>query len=366
MESLLGTGTGSPLQARASAPVFLIIMSLLTLAAVIALLFLVSQLITRYRKSERYLLRLQTRATKKRDVKMLRKKQGFNQKEAGIIWKACHESGFPNILYNLKKIEDVDSLFRQAYGKLKASDYFSDESLDAFFGIAYKLELMVAQRKPITSTRQIPLSRKVKYLTEHGEQYALTVIENNKESMTLEIPDFINESKEKPKPLVQSRFTYKTEDGLVYNFIARVIRYNTVEKDDRIQHTVIVSHSEHLASQTHRHSKRAYTEEPCTFSALKLGEDKESGNLVEIHSENVYKGILSNISAGGCCIHTSIPIKERQNISVSVANYDIWKIPGVIKKTRKLPGGKFALHIQFTQLPLATKNKIQSKIYKFE
>lgn len=362
--SLSGGGSGSPIEARATAPVFLIILFLLIVGAVIGAIFLISNQLAKYRKSEKYIQKAQQRPTKRREVVEFGKAQKFTNSEISLLWKICSCTEFPNITYNLKTTEDVDSLFRNAYPKLKEANYFDEESLDRFFTLFYKIELIVAQRKSISSSKQIPLSSTISYITKSGEQIPLTLTVNTRESMTLEIPDFINNSKEKPEPLARSRFTYKTPQNLTYNFIARVIRYENNEKEGVKHHFMVVSHSEQLESQAQRHFKREFTEEACTFCSLRFSEDKHTGKLINIYSDKIYKGKITNISAGGCCIHTTLPVKEKQSLCVSIANYDIWKIPGVIRKTRRLPGGKFALHVQFTKINLETKNKIQAIIYK--
>jgi hypothetical protein len=366
MGSLAGDGSGSPLQARASAPVLLILLMLLAIVAVLGLIFFISTQSAKYKKSEKYAQKAQNRLTKKNDITTLAKENNFSRQQANILWKICQITKFPNILFNLKTIQDVDDLFRNAYTLLKNEEYFTDESLNEFYTILYQLELMVAQRKKISSTRQITAGSTISYISDRGVQYPFKVQENSRETMTLEIPEFINDEKEKPKPLERSRFTYKTPDGLTYNFIARVIRYDTTLKEGEKKHIVIVSHSEQLESQAQRHFKREFTEELCTFCSLRFSKDKQTNKLLYIYSDKNYKGKISNISAGGCCIQTNLPVKEKQHISVSIAKYDLWKLPGIIRKTRRLPGGKFALHIQFTNVSLGTKNKIQNIIYKYD
>ena len=363
---LAGGGSGSPLEARATAPIFLIFFLLFLIFAVLGAIFIISLQITKYKKSEKYIQKVQNLPTKKKDVVELGKNQHFSSTEINLIWKICSIAKFPNINYNLKAIDDVDKLFRSAFPQLKESAYFNNERLDNFFSTLYKMELMVAQRKTISSTRQINVGRKIAFLSNDGGQHQLTVVENTRDSMTLEIPDYINEEKGRPEPLARSRFTYKTPDGLTYNFIARVIRYENNIKEGVEHNFMVLSHSEQLESQAQRHFKREFTDQLCTFCSLKFTEDKESGELKPVYSDKIYKGKLANISGGGCCIHTNLPVKERQNISVSIAGYDIWKVPGVIRKTRRLPGGKFALHIQFSNLPLTLKNKIQAIIYKYD
>ena len=78
-------------------------------------------------------------------------------------------------------------------------------------------------------------------------------------------------------------------------------------------------------------------------------------------------GKLSNISAGGCCIQTDLPVKDKQYICVSLPSMGIKeRLFGVIKNTRKLPTGLSTLHIQFVDISLESQNKIFTLVYKFE
>ena len=359
-------GSGSPLEARATAPVLLILLFLLLIVLALGLFFIISRQISKYKKSEKYIQKIQQQPTKRAEVIELGKTQNFSNTETNLIWKVCSITKFPSITYNLKTIDDVEGLFRTAYNQLRDLGYFTEERLDNFFSTLYKMELMVAQRKTISSSKQITVGRTISFISMDGVQHPLKVTENTRDSMTLELPEHLINSKLKPEPLARSRFTYKTPDGLSYNFVVRVIRYDSTIKEGKKQHFMVTSHSEQLESQAQRHFKRDFTDQICTFCSLKFAEDKKTGKLLPIYSDKIYKGKLANISAGGCCIHTNLPVKERQSLSVSIQGYDIWKVPGVIRKTRRLPGGKFALHIQFSNLPLATKNKIQGIIYKYE
>ena len=80
-----------------------------------------------------------------------------------------------------------------------------------------------------------------------------------------------------------------------------------------------------------------------------------------------YAGKITNISAGGCCIQTTLPIKEKQYIGVSLPDTGIDEVMvGIIRRTRRLPTGKLALHIQFVQISLFAKNRINTLVYKYE
>ena len=130
---------------------------------------------------------------------------------------------------------------------------------------------------------------------------------------------------------------------------------------------MIISHSEQLECQAQRHFKREFFEKECNFKAVKVNQDPQKGEEKYSFSEKEYQGKLTNISAGGCCIQTTLPIKEKQYIGIILPDSGIEDtLVGIIRKTRRLPTGKLALHIQFTDIPLAAKNRIHILVYKYE
>ena len=99
------------------------------------------------------------------------------------------------------------------------------------------------------------------------------------------------------------------------------------------------------------------------FTPIKIS---NVSNRPIITTSKYYNGKLINISGGGCCIKTNLPIKEKQNIGVKVPFLELeTPLFGIIKKTRRLPDGNFAIHIQFIKYTLKEQNKILAFVYKF-
>jgi len=355
-------GSGSLIEARQTAPIALIIIGLLLISAVLVLLYIFVKKITDYRNSDKFRDKEINRKTKYSDVAKFVKNNNLTPNDAKILWEVSTLTEALNINYLLKSNAAVNELFRNAYDIMKEKNLFTDQKLNDFFLCLYKIEMTVAQFKKLTSTRQIPVESIIFYIADSGEQYPFTVKENSRDFFIVEIPDFIATTNRKPKQLVRSRFTFKTSDGLSYNLISRIIRYD-VSKDEK--NLMIISHTDQLECQAQRNFKREFFQEICLFSSVK----KEAVNdkIKYIESEKKYKGKLTNISAGGCCINTTLPIKENQLIGINLPEHGIGEtIIGVIKRTRKMPNMTFSLHIQFIQLSLKTKNQIYTMVYKYE
>lgn len=363
---LLGSGSGSPIEARQThAPDLAIIIILLAIfATILGIIFILLRKISNYYKSEEYLEKERNRKTKYKDIVKLSKENELTPKDSAILWEICRVTDCNNIIFFIKSNLEVNELFHNAYNIMKEKNLFTDEKLNDFFTCLFKLEMIVAQTKKILSTRQIPEGSVIFYISSEGEQYPFTVTQNQKDFFSAEIPDFIYKTPRKPELLTRSRFTFKTADGLSYNLITRIIRYN--EGNDG-KYYMILSHSEQLESQAQRHFKREFFEKECLFASVRVNETAKKGEEKFIISDKEYEGKISNISAGGCCIQTTLPIKEKQYISVHLPDTEIEEtLVGIIRRTRRLPTGKLALHIQFIDISLHAKNRINILVYKYE
>lgn len=363
---LLGSGSGSPLEARQThrGDLAIILILLIAFAVLLGIAFIIWLRIKNYYKSEEYLEKERTRKTKLKDVQNLAKDNNLSQTETDMLWEICRITDANNIIYSIKSNNEVNELFHTAYEIMKEQKLFTEEKMNTFFATLFHLEIIVAQFKKVLSTRQIPENSMIFYISNEGEQYPFTVTKNQKDFFLAEIPEFIYKSPRRPALLTRTRFTFKTSDGLSYNLITRIIRYN--EGNDG-KFYMVISHSEQLECQAQRHYKRDFFEKECHFKAAKQVENPKKGESAFTFSEKEYDGKMTNISAGGCCIQTSLPIKEKQYIGVILSDLGIDEtIVGIIRRTRRLPTGKLALHIQFIQISLASKNRIHTLVYKYE
>lgn len=356
--------TGSPIDARNS-PIFMHwLIAVAIILGIIALIYFIVKNITKLHNTPEFIEREKNRKCKKSDVKKISKKFNLTSAEVSLLWKVCDISKAKNAIYTTTTNASLQELFFNAYKILTKRNLLTPQWLDAFFTLLYKMEMILVQNKKIPTTRSLPISSIIFYFSNDGEQYPLCVIKNEKDFLSVEIPTFLYTSPKKPNILDKCKFLYKTKDGISYNFTARVIRY---EESNDEQILMVIGHTDHFISQPQRHSKRELVDENCYFSPIRINKNKLKTKNMFIYSDKNYQGKLINISVGGCCIQTNLPIRENQHLSVSIPGYKInEKIIGIIKRTRKLATGGYALHIQFTHISLNTKNIIHAIVYKFE
>mgnify|MGYP003291768729 CR=1 FL=1 len=351
----------TPILARANLPVMTIVIILLIIAVAITLVWIISKNFYDYKKSPEYLEKLKARLSTYKDVKRLATEYNIPEAETALLWSICRHNKVPNIYYYVRDNAQTEKLFHDVYFQLKNAN-ITPEKFNNFFKLQYSIELITAQTKTLISTRQIPVNTVLFYLTNDSEKFPFTLVESTKEAMILEIPEFFYKSPNKPELLERSRYVFKTENGLTYNFISRTMRYE--ENKDTGKILMLVAHTENLATQMHRHFRREMFDDQCFFSSVKKGTDKKEKYIV---SEKKYEGQLSNISGGGCCIKTDLPVKENQLIAMDFPKIQVKEqVIGIIKRTRKLPTGTFALHIQFLDISLESQNMIMAYVYKYE
>lgn len=356
------TPNGSPLQARQNAPVLAIIICILLVAIFIFLLWLVSKKISEYFNSPEYQEKQRTRPTTQKDIKRIAEENRIPQDQADLLFEICKKYKLPNFNFIIKDYPQITEIFKKTYFDFR-SEGASEEKLNLFFKLHFSLEIACAQTKKFLSTRQIPLETVLFYISETGEQYPFTLVANNKDYFALEIPNFFFNLKDKPEVLKKLRFTFKSSNGLSHSFGSRIMRYQKNEDNKVFMH---IAHSEQLITEAQRHFRREMFDETCFFYPVKalIGDNDLEPTFVI--SEKKYEGRLSNISGGGCCIKSKLPILEKQHLAVVFPNITgETKTTGIIKGTRKLPDQSFALHIQFLNISIECQNQILAYVYKY-
>ena len=371
MGSYFQIGSGSPLDARAGFPIGLFIVGVVLVAAIVGGIWVLTKHLMDYRKSDKYIQKQLERLTTQKDVKKFTETNRLTPPMSVLLWDICKTMKLPNINYLIKQPEIIAQNFKEYYYKIKNQN-ISAEDLNLFFELNFTLEKISATTKSLLSTKQFPLESVVFYLTHQSEQFPFYVKANTNDYLALEIPKFMYENPNlKPPVLERLRFITKAQNGMTYHFTSRAMRYQT-NPDGKIY--LIVKHSEDLVNQAHRNSKREFLDTECLFSPAHLvhtleNEKKTKHNREEdfIVRPKEYEGRITNISSGGCCIKTTLPIKEKQYLSLRVPSLDLHEhMIGIIRKTRKLIDNSYNLHIQFLKISLESKNRINTIAFKYE
>ncbi|MCR4742227.1 MAG: PilZ domain-containing protein [Treponema sp.] len=357
---------GSLIQARSNLPVGIIILIVIIIAVVLTALWFISKMLLDYKKSDKFINKEKNKPTKHSDVVKFCKENNFNNEQISLLWEVFSITKSPNIMYFFNSYNDVIELFRLAIEKFSAIG-IDDEDLFQLFQLEYKLELLLSKKKGLLSTTGIPINTTLLYISDSGDQLPFKLIKNNQDAMYFDVPEHFYKSPHKPKSYVKQRFIYKNNEGVTYNFEARIIRFTEVTKEEEKIFIMVVSHTDKLFSTAQRNFKRDFCDYGCHILPVKITINPQNKKAVYNFTNNLHKSRLTNISAGGCCIQSNMPLKEKQNIGIILDDMGIEeKIVGNVKRTRRLPNGEFALHIQFVKISIKTKNEILKRIYKYE
>ncbi len=361
----------SPLSARASFPIGIYIAGVLIVAAIILGIWVLTKRVIAYRKSDVYIQKQLERITTQKDVKKFTDDNRLTPAMSTMLWNMCRDLKVPNINYLIREAEKLEELFRKYYFLIKENGA-SQQDINTLFELTFTVEKISASTKNLLSTKQLPIESVVFYLTHESEQFPLYVKINNNDFVALEVPKFLVERPNiKPPLLERLRFITKAQNGMTYHFTSRAMRYQN-NPDGKIY--LIIAHSEDLINQAHRNSKRESIDTDCLFSPARIARkeeiDKKALKKNEdqyVIAQKEYKGKLTNISSGGCCIKTNLPIKEKQYLSIRIPSLDIDQhIIGIIRRTRQLLDNTYNLHIQFLKIDLASKNRINAYAFKYE
>lgn len=350
---------GSPLEARGNMIVYLS----LIIGLVIIAIFGVFSLIILFRKklmtSPEWIEKEKARPTKYSDIQRFAKVYYMKGDELQLLWYICKKYKVLNIYYSIRHFNDMDKYFKQAYIGFRLEK--DEQKISKLFQLKFDLDKIFTDSVNIPSTAYLAKGEKTSLMLKDGQKIKCTVEENNRDYVAIAFPN--DALTERPAPLSKTAFTFLSPVGTPYAFVTRLIRYET--RDDKT--LMILSHSSDLIKKSQRKYKRKNVNEPCQFSSVIEGRDKH-GEPTYSPAEKKYSSLLQNISGGGCCVSSNLPIKEGQLIATEFNFADGNCIAiGKIVKTRKAPiDNSYNLHIRFIKISLEVQNKILAKVYSYE
>ena len=356
--------TGSPLQARLDVNVFSIILILIVIFFVIALIFIISKFITSYVHSPAYIEKKKNRPTSAKDINEISVLCSFSKEEKEVLSQICKIYRTPNIKFLVRDFHAIQDCLKAQY---HVFDKIQDEIGKTYlFSMRRKLLKVFCQQGIIKNSKNISVGTIFTYTVAKGFHYKLTLVENTPDAMILTLPPTLKQE-DLPKQLEKVNFIFELEDGAPYNIETRVVRYQ-IGKENTNQ--IVIVHSDKVSPLQKREQERAEVNLPCKFHSVKTvveGSGKKE-RILYIPSEKSHDGVLEDVSAGGCRLIATLPIKAEQNIFIegqfNMKDYD--QATGTIVRTTKRSDGIYILHIKFTKIDVKVVNKIQAMVCKYD
>ena len=349
----------SPLSSRANPVIYAVLIVAAVIIFIAFLIWSALKILKKYRTSDKYIESQKNKISSYADIKNFCAKFKLSQKEQALLWKIFKKYHIVNIFYTIKDYENLSRYFKSYYIEKKSE--FSDDDEEVFFSLLFNIEKICSGINVIKSTKSIPQKTKLFYINNHGVKFSFDLEENTKSFMFLKPSEqFIRET-HKPEETEKILFTFTSETKMQYGFISRIIRYRRTQ-DGNLQ--LIISHPNILYKQIKRNFKRRLTSKTVEFSSAKISENKKDF----IFGEKQYFAKVTNISAGGLCLVTDLPIKQNQFLKINLSPFDIQEtVIGKIISTRNtIKKGYYNLHIKFVKISKKSQNKIQRTVFGYE
>lgn len=349
----------SPLASRANPVIYAVLIVAAIIIFIAFLIWSALKLLEKYRTSEKYIESKKNKISSYSDIKSFSSKFKLSQKEQALLWKIFKKYHITNIFYTIKDYENLSKYFKSYYTEKKSE--FSDDDEEIFFSLLFNIEKISSGINIIKSTKSIPVKTKLFYINRHGIKFSFDLEENTKSVMILKPAEqFIRET-QKPEETEKILFTFTSESKMQYGFVSRIIRYQRTN-DGNLQ--LIISHPNILYKQIKRNFKRRATSKTLEFSSAKISENRKDF----IFGEKQYFAKATNISAGGICLVTNLPIKQNQFLKINLSPFGLQEsVIGKIISTRNtIKKDYYNLHIKFVKIPKKSQNKIQRTVFGYE
>ncbi|MBQ9238975.1 MAG: PilZ domain-containing protein [Treponema sp.] len=353
-------GNGLPLLARQNTSVYLI---LVFAAIIIALFFVIRFFINRMRQrraTPEWQAAQKNRPPLRADINRLATAISLSKEEAAVLWKICRDTKAPNVYYLVHEPKKLDAVFKAAYSTMSQRNE-APSIITALFKVRHHIERDIGSADTMTSTTPLREGMRLLCITPSGRQVGCLVHRNTAEGLLLAIPEQFLNSTDRPGELTKAVFLFTLPPLVRYAFSARIVRY---EHGVNGTPGMFISHSTDVKVQAQRSSRRLDCSYETVFYAVIP--DRSSGTAF-VRKEKAHHGTIVNISGGGCCISTALPIKENQLLDIEIPIRQALRgtAIGRIVETRNIDGNQFALHIAFIQIEPTFQNTLYALAYGY-
>ena len=352
---------GSPLESRTNPIIYIALVVAVIVIAVFAVIWFIMRYIKKLEENPTWIANEKARPTKYKDIKKLSKFYTFKNDEIALLWYICKKYAVPNIYYAIKEFNDINPIFKQAYQDFKIER--NEQKINRLFLLKFKLDKYFMESISLSSSTSIGKDTKFTISFQDGHSVKGSLLENTKDYFLVSLPDTFLHQTEKPEPLSKVAVSFVAKNDVSYIFVTRIIRYQKINGRDYMA----LAHSNQLIKKTQRSFKRIQLNEKCRYASV-TKEQMKGGKTMYIPGDKKTDATLTNISGGGCCISSKLPIKEGQYIYTEFDLKDgAYSAIGRIVRTRKdINTGEYNLHIHFEDIYLETQNKILAKVYNYD
>ncbi|MCF7927982.1 MAG: PilZ domain-containing protein [Spirochaetales bacterium] len=234
-----------------------------------------------------------------------------------------------------------------------------------FFQIKQIIDRNAAHGKGgYNSSRQLRLGQEVLLRSESGDDYPSLVTSNLKDLLAVQAPENEHGTEVRWRKGTKVQIFFWRGNTERYSFTTKVLGYNSIQG----VLSLFVQHSKTIKSAKQRRFPRKEIDKPCYFypiTIVETGKGRHKKREATVEKNRRHLGSLQDVSAGGCSIRTTTPLKPGRLIRL---DFDIERrktltVYGKILKVRRFPSRGGIMHIMFTRSAKKNINKINEYVY---
>lgn len=239
-----------------------------------------------------------------------------------------------------------------------------EDQKNMLFQIKRIVQINSGRRRTLGSSRRLRTGRDIRITTDGNEWFDTVVTSNLEDVLGVEYP-LTNQN----KPVrwgkgTKVKVALVTEDSSkMYTFDSRVVGVTR----SRGVTSMLLAHTDQIQQIQNRKYPRRESDRPVFFwpvSVMTVGSGKQQKRQAVVSNERRGYGRLEDISAGGCAIRTTGPLKEGTLLKIQFEAPDGTQLAAFGKVLSAERRARYAaMHVKFTRVSRKHLNKIQAYVY---
>jgi len=260
---------------------------------------------------------------------------------------------------SIKNAELLDRHFRRAFRILDQTQGNASENqrkIAVLFATRNIIENSVLE--VLNSTRQIKEETTFTVIY-NKDRLNLNVVSAKGDYIDVEAPKNVLGSQIKIQKGTRLTVLFFSKNNKGFSFETRVIGYATKQN----RPVMMIAHSNNVRFLSQRRFRRRHASMPCTLNLVVIEGSGKKQHLIA--DKKKYKGLITDISVGGCSIKVINPIKAGAMFKVEFQISDvILAALGQVLRTNRTNVNTIA-HMKFLKISQKSMNTINSFVYEY-
>jgi c-di-GMP-binding flagellar brake protein YcgR len=240
-----------------------------------------------------------------------------------------------------------------------------EDQKDLLFQVKRIVQINMGRQRTIGSSKRLRTGREVRVTSDGSEWYDTVVTSNIEDVLGVEYPlDERNQPVRWGKGTKIKVALVTNESEKMYTFDSRVVG---VSRSKGVT-SLLIAHSDQIEQIQNRQYPRRTSDRPVFFwpvAVVTVGTGKQQKRQAVISNQRRGYGRLEDISAGGCAIRTTGPLKAGTLIKIQFETPDGTRLAvfGKVLSTDRGRARYMVMHVKFTRVSRKNLNKIQAYVY---